>query len=246
MALLVPQANASPFEPFHFDTNPFLNEGGASAIDFHDLFRLLKEDGGAEGLEAGPMGAGLDCPQGSEGLADSPASSTGWVASPTPAGAAPLPAAPAVSLATAAAPSARQAARNDTKAATDTTKRSREAAQIPKSKVGSGGVLQRPRHQGRHRTRAAKAASPTSIHILTATRNPPLLMSHAVNAIAPPAQQNQLKELEALAAQKAEEVERLLRQNSELKFRCVRAIHACMRGALDNVEPGFVCLGAKK
>eukprot|EP00198_Chlamydomonas_reinhardtii_P005343 XP_001694679.1 predicted protein [Chlamydomonas reinhardtii] len=44
-------------------------------------------------------------------------------------------------------------------------------------------------------------------------------MSHAVNAIAPPAQQNQLKELEALAAQKAEEVERLLRQNSELKFR---------------------------
>ncbi|KAG2432462.1 hypothetical protein HXX76_008807 [Chlamydomonas incerta] len=161
------EATAAPFEPFHFDTNPFLNEGGASAIDFQDLFRLLKEDGGAEGLEA----AGLDCPQGSDGLADSPASSTGWVASPTPAGAAPVPAAPAASLVptavarTAAAPSARQAARNDTKAATDTTKRSREAAQGPKNK------------------------------------------------------QHQLKELEELAAQKKEEMERLLRQNSELKFR---------------------------
>ncbi len=32
-------------------------------------------------------------------------------------------------------------------------------------------------------------------------------------------QQHQLKELEALAAQKQEEVERLLRTNSELKFR---------------------------
>ncbi|KAG2454024.1 hypothetical protein HYH02_001065 [Chlamydomonas schloesseri] len=167
-------AAAAPFEPFHFESNPFLNEGGASAVDFADLFRLLKDDGGAGGLEhLGTAGNGIDIPQGSDGLADSPASSTAWVASPTPAGA-PLPVAPGGDTASlvppafapaAGAPSGRQAARSDTKAATDTAKRSREAAQAPKSK------------------------------------------------------QHQLKELEALAAQKQEEMERLLRTNSELKFR---------------------------